>query len=206
MSFVKAATWRLSIAALGRLQGDRIRLSKAVTEGMGLQILALGPLLVGVSWVCPWIIPLLFGDHWLPVIQIYPFIALSYLSNAMFNLHSSVLYVLRRNWEVTAFHLVHIALFAGTALLLVSRFLGVVGYGWAEVVALGSYVIIHAFVVQNIGSPDYRLPILWWGALAAALFVYQLGWWSALGLVVIAFLPGTHKQIKYYIQSLQGNA
>lgn len=203
LSFVKNATWRLSIAALAHLQGDPTRLAKAVTEGMSLQILALGPLLVGVSWVSPWIIPQLFGSHWLPVVQIYPFIALSYLSNAMFNLHSSVLYVLRRNWEVTAFHAVHIALFAGTALLLLPR-LGLVGYGWAEVAALASYALIHVFVVQNINSPDYRLPMLWWAALSAALFVHQIGWWIALGLVVVALLPSTHKQIRHFIHSLRG--
>ncbi len=206
LSFVKGATWRLSIAALGRLQGDPIRLGKAVSEGMSLQILALGPLLVAASWVSPLILPLLFGDRWLPVIQIYPFIALSYLSNAMFNLHSSVLYVLQKNWEVTAFHVAHIILFAGASLLLVPRLSSIVGYGWGEVVALGSYAVIHIFVVRNISSPDYRLPMLWWSASAAALFVYQLGWWSALGLVVIAFLPSTYQQIGYYIKSLRGNA
>ena len=206
LSFVKGATWRLSIAALGRLQGDPIRLGKAVSEGMSLQILALGPLLVAASWVSPLILPLLFGDHWLPVIQIYPFIALSYLSNAMFNLHSSVLYVLQKNWEVTAFHVAHIILFAGASLLLVPRLSSIVGYGWGEVVALASYAVIHIFVVRNISSPDYRLPMLWWSASAAALFVYQLGWWSALGLVIIAFLPSTYQQIGYYIKSLRGIA
>lgn len=206
LSFVKGATWRLSIAALGRLQGDPIRLGKAVSEGMSLQILALGPLLVAASWVSPLILPLLFGDRWLPVIQIYPFIALSYLSNAMFNLHSSVLYVLQKNWEVTAFHVAHIILFAGASLLLVPRFSSIVGYGWGEVVALASYAVIHIFVVRNISSPDYRLPMLWWSASAAALFVYQLGWWSALGLVIIAFLPSTYQQIRYYIKSLRGKA
>ena len=206
LSFVKGATWRLSIAALGRLQGDPIRLGKAVSEGMSLQILALGPLLVAASWVSPLILPLLFGDRWLPVIQIYPFIALSYLSNAMFNLHSSVLYVLQKNWEVTAFHVAHIILFAGASLLLVPRLSSIVGYGWGEVVALASYAVIHIFVVRNISSPDYRLPMLWWSASAAALFVYQLGWWSALGLVIIAFLPSTYQQIGYYIKSLRGKA
>lgn len=206
LSFVKGATWRLSIAALGRLQGDPIRLGKAVSEGMSLQILALGPLLVAASWVSPLILPLLFGDRWLPVIQIYPFIALSYLSNAMFNLHSSVLYVLQKNWEVTAFHVAHIILFAGASLLLVPRLSNIVGYGWGEVVALASYAVIHIFVVRNISSPDYRLPMLWWSASAAALFVYQLGWWSALGLVIIAFLPSTYQQIGYYIKSLRGIA
>ena len=203
LSFVKTATWRLSIAALARLQGDRVRLGKAVSECMSLQILALGPLLVFVSWLNPWLIPLLFGQHWLPVIQIYPFIALSYLSNAVFNLHCSVLYVLQRNWEVTAFHLAHIILFAGTALVATSHFNGFVGYGWGEVAALASYAVLHVFVVQHIKSPAYRLPTIWWLALVAALFIYQLGWWSALGLVALFWMPATYQQLKYYIDSLR---
>lgn len=203
LSFVMGATWRISIATLARLQGDRIRLVKALTEGMSLQILALGPLLVGFSWLVPWLLPLLFGPRWLPVLVVYPFIALSYLSNALFNLHSSALYVLHRNLEVTAFHLIHIALFAGAAFLLVPR-LGFVGYGWAEVAALASYVAIHIFVVRNIGSPDYRLPGIWWAACAVALFTHQLGWWAALGVVAVVLWPGTHRQLRYYVNSFKG--
>src|SRR4028118_1110951 len=203
LSFVKAATWRISLATLGRLQGDRTRLVKAVTEGMGLQILALGPLLVVVSWVLPWLLPLLFGDRWLPVVAVYPFIALSNLSNSLFNMHSSALYVLRRNWEVTAFNVVYMVLFVGTAFLLVPH-LGLVGYGWAEVATLASYVVVHIYVVRHIGSPDYWLAGLWWGACAAAMFTYQLGWWTALGLVAVVFLPQTQEKLRDYIKSLRG--
>lgn len=203
LSFVKTATWRIAIAALARLQGDRVRLVKAVTDGMGLQILSLGPLLLGLAWVGPWLLPLLFGPRWLPVMEVYPFIAFSYLSNAMFNLHSSTLYVLQRNWAVTVFHLVHIVLFVGAALLLVSR-LGLVGYGWAEVVALASYGVIHVYLVRAVGSPDYQLPGLWWAVFSLALFTDQLGWWAALGLVAMVLWPGTWQKLRYYITSFKG--
>ena len=36
--------------------------------------------------------------------EAFPFIAISYLSIAMFNLHASVLYLWRRNWCVVRFH------------------------------------------------------------------------------------------------------
>lgn len=49
LSFVKIVTGRISIATLARLQGNRERLLKAVSEGMGLQTLALEPLLAVVS-------------------------------------------------------------------------------------------------------------------------------------------------------------
>jgi PST family polysaccharide transporter len=203
LSFVKAATWRISLATLGRLQGDRTRLVKAVTEGMGLQVLALGPLLVVVSWVLPWLLPLVFGERWLPVVAVYPFIALSNLTNSLFNMHSSALYVLRRNWEVTAFNLAYMLLFVGSAFVLVPR-LGLVGYGWAEVATLGSYIVVHLFLVRHIGNPNYWLAGLWWGACAVALFTHQLGWWAALGMIAVVFLPDTQQRLGGYIQTLRG--
>lgn len=203
LSFAKSISWRLAIATLARVQGDKPRLVKAVTEGMSLQLLALGPLVVGFGWVAPWLLPLLFGPQWAPALQVYPFIALAYLSNAIFNLHSSVLYVLKRNWQVTAFHTFHVVLFAGSALLLIPRF-GLIGYGWAEAIALISYSLIHLYVSRHVGSPDYRLILLWWAAFGAALFVFQLNWWAAIGLVVVALWPGTHQQIHNYIKTLRG--
>ena len=202
LGFVKDATWRIAIATLARVQEDKERLRKAVNEGMGLQLLSVAPLLVALAWVLPWLLPLLFGSRWFPATQVYPFIALALLSNTSFNLHSSVLYVLKRNWEVTVFHLTHMVLLVGAAFILVPR-LGLVGYGWSEVVALGSYGVIHFYLMRNVGSPDYRLIGLWWAAFVAALFVYQLGWWAASGLLIVALLPSTHQKIHGYIKSFR---
>jgi O-antigen/teichoic acid export membrane protein len=203
LGFVKAATWRLAIATLSKLQSDRPRLLNAVTEGMGLQTLALGPMLVGFAWVAPWIMPLMFGQQWLPVIAVFPFIAMGNLTNALFNLHSSALYVLKKNWEVAIFHLVHMVLFVGAAAWLIPQF-GLVGYGLAELVALLSYGVIHRELVKAVGMPEYALPGLWWIAFAAALFVHQLGWWVGLGLVAVICLPATHQQLRGYIKVMRG--
>lgn len=202
LGFVKSAAWRLSIAALGRLQGDRSRLTWAITEGMQLQILALGPFLVGFSVVAPWILPLLLGSDWLPMLEVYPFIALGYLVNAVFNMHSSALYVLRRNWEVTIFHVVHIALFAGGAFWLVPR-VGLVGYGWAEVLALASYPVIHFFTVREVGSPDYRLAGLWMLAFALIPFWQELGWVAGVGAVLVILWPRSWKVLGNYARDFR---
>ena len=154
LSFVKSATWRLSIAALGKVQEDRGRLRKAMEEGMALQVLALGPALAGFALISPWLLPYVFGDRWDPVLDVFPFIALSYLLNAVFNMHSSVLYVLQRNRAVTLFHACHIALFATGALLLVSQ-VGLIGYGLAEVVALPAYAV-------SIGKCDNLFEVSYW--------------------------------------------
>lgn len=201
LSFVKEAMWRLSIAALGKIQQDRPRLVRAVSEGMKLQVIAQGPLLVGFGFVAYWFLPLVVGEKWGPVMQIYPFIALGYLVNAGFNLHSSTLYVLRKNSEVVVFHLVHLALFAGTAFVLVSR-VGLVGYGLAEVVALGSYLVVHHYFAKELGSPDYWLSGAWMLALAMSLFVHQIGWWSLLGLGAVALWPRTWRELWGYASSM----
>ena len=84
LSFAKRIAWRISIAALARIQNDRHRMAAAITEGMRLQVLVLAPVLLGFSLVSPWLVEALFGARWLLVIDIYPFIALSYLANACF--------------------------------------------------------------------------------------------------------------------------
>ncbi len=194
LSFVKTATWRIAIATLARFQTDRVRLRKAVTDGISLQILALGPLLTGFAIFSPFILPRLFGDRWLPVTEIYPFIALSYLSNAMFNMHCSVLFVLKKNWEVTVFHITHILLFSGASFVLVPM-LGIKGYGLAEICALVSYATIHLFLVRQVGCPDYKLSIVWWVAFSTSLFIFQIGWWACCGVVLVGLLPDTRQRL-----------
>lgn len=201
LSFVKTATWRLSIAALAQLQSDRERLRRAVSEGIRLQLVALGPLLVAFGWIAPWAIPRLFGPQWLPVLDVYPFIALSYLVNAVFSLHSSALYVLRRNWEVATFHVVHVAMFAGTALVLVPP-LGAVGYGLAELVALASYGMLHYRLTTEVGEPNYGAAVVWTLAFGAALF-YRYAWWTTLGLALVALLPSSRVELGLIRKALQ---
>jgi len=202
LGFVKAVTWRLSIAALARVQTDRARLVSAINEGMRLQVLALGGFLVAFSLVAPMILPPLLGSNWLPVLEVYPFIALGYLASTLFQLHSSVLYVLQRNRQVMIFHLVYIALFAGSALWLVPL-MGFIGYGWAEVVALVSYIVIHLLIVKEVGKPNYRLAGLWMLAFALALFWRELGWVAMLGMVGVALWPETWRALGIYIRYLR---
>ncbi len=201
LSFVKEALWRIAIAALARMRQDRGRLLRAVGEGMKLQLVAQAPLLVGFSIVGLWVLPTVSGEQWLPVMEIYPYIALGFLVNATFNLHASALYVLRKNYDVMMFHFAHIILFAGAALLLVPR-MGLIGYGLAEVIALASYFVLHFYFVRELGKPSYRLTGIWGGAFALALFVPEFGWWAVSGLVAIAIWPRTWKELIGYARSM----
>ncbi|MCU0549925.1 MAG: oligosaccharide flippase family protein, partial [Leptolyngbya sp. Prado105] len=203
LSFVRTSTYRISISALAQMQSETERLRKALADGMNLQVLALGPLLVLASWFGPIMIPLIFGEKWSPVISVFPLIALSALWGALFNLHSSALYVLKQNWQVAIFHVLHIVLFIGGAWLFVPR-LGLIGYGWAEVATVLGYGLIHYYLVKAIGVPDYRIPILWCAALSLALFCYQLGWWAALPLAAIGLWSETRQTVGQYVRQMQG--
>ncbi|BAY48476.1 hypothetical protein SAMD00079811_61010 [Scytonema sp. HK-05] len=170
LAFAKAVTWRLAMAALAKLENDRTRLRKSVEEGMRLQALAVGLPLAGFAIAAPVVLPLVFGKDWTPALQIFPLIAIGYLANSMFNLHSSVLYLCGKNLEVTWFHAAHIALFAGGAFLLVP-YLGMIGYGWAEIAALASYIVIHIYTAKEIGSPNYTVALGWFTISIAVLIL-----------------------------------
>jgi O-antigen/teichoic acid export membrane protein len=175
LSFAKTATWRIALAALGKLNLDRSKLRRSITEGMRLQAIAVGGPLVTFALAAPFFLPRLFGARWTPVLQIFPFVALSYLSNAMFNLHCSVMYLMQKNIKMTLFHATHIVLFAGTAALLVPRY-GFIAYGWAEIVGLLAYVVIHKFTREALGEPPrYRVAVLWYATATAILLVMFLG-------------------------------
>jgi PST family polysaccharide transporter len=203
LSFTKSIAWRLSVAALARVQDQPRKLIEATTDGMRLQTLALGPVLIGFSWFGGYALSLVFGPRWEPVMEVYPFLALSYLTNAQFNFHSSVLYVLHRNWDVSWFHIVHIALFAGAAWLCVGRW-GIVGYGYGEMAALLSYATIHYSVKKAVGSPDYGISALWWLSLAIGLFWRQLGPWAIAVPIAGLLCPPSLRQLQLYYRMFAG--
>jgi O-antigen/teichoic acid export membrane protein len=170
LAFAKDATWRIAMAALAKISDDGTRLRNSVTEGMRLQAMAVGLPLALFALVAPILIPLGLGHKWLPALVVFPFIAVSYLTNAMFNLHSSVLYLRKENLQVTVFHIVHIVLFAGSAALLVPS-LGFIGYGWAEIVALLSYPVLHSYFARQVDSPSYTVAAMWFATTSCVLAV-----------------------------------
>lgn len=197
LCFVKTATYRISIAALARVQTETAKLRRALTDGMTLQQVVLGPLLLSFALVGPYVITRFFGPRWSGVMSVYPFIAIGYLANALFTLHSSVLYVLRRNWHVTSFHLVHVALFASAALALVPAY-GVRGYGFAELIAIPSYVVVHAWVQRDVGAPHYRNAFIWFICTAGPLlFVHKYPALALVALVPIIWRSTRHQMLDY---------
>jgi PST family polysaccharide transporter len=168
LAFAKQVTWRISLAALAKMSTDGTRLRNCVTESMKLQAIAVGLPLALFALAGPILISLGLGHKWLPALVVFPFIAISYLMNAMFNLHCSVLYLRSENLQVAAFHVVHIILFAGSAAILVPH-IGFIGYGWAELAALLSYPVLHSFLARQVESPSYKVAALWFATTSCVL-------------------------------------
>lgn len=96
--------------------------------------------------------------------------------------------MLERNWQVTWFHVLHVVLFAGSAMVLVSR-LGFVGYGWAEIVTLLAYAMVHRFLARAVGSPSYSAPLIWYAAAASAIVFGGLGTPALYFGFAVPFIP-----------------
>jgi hypothetical protein len=96
------------------------------------------------------------------------------------------LFLLQRNIQVMYFYAAHVALFAGSAALLVPK-CGYIGYGWAEVVAFASYWLLHHFIRLSVGSPDYRSAMLW--LLVCSIVIVTSSTLEMLRLTVLLLLP-----------------
>jgi len=182
-SIVIIPSTRISTPVFARLQADRAQLLKAQAEAMSLQLMMQGPVLAGVGLIAPWFVPLLLGPSWLPAVTIYPFIALSYLVGTAFSLHSALLWVLRRIWEVALFRLVHLVLLAVSALLLVPP-LGLIGYGYAELLALPAWILLLIFFKVHVGKPVSAQATVWFTAWAVPVIGWPLGLWVWMSVVL----------------------
>ena len=102
--------------------------------------------------------------------------------------------MLRRIWQVAAFHVLYLLLFAGSALLLVPD-LGIRGYAWAEVAALPSFVLLLIWFQVHVGRLRYARAGVWFAAWAIPLFSWQLGPWVWTSILVPLILPTTRKDL-----------
>jgi O-antigen/teichoic acid export membrane protein len=205
LSILKSTAARLAIAALARLNGDRRRALSAMSEGMRLQVLGVGAMLAGFALAAPYLMPLLFREQWVewePAMAVFPYLAVGVLGNAMFGLHTAVLYVLGRSWLVTAFNAVYVTLLYVAALYFIPRY-GIVGVGFAEVTAMSSYIVVHLLVRRALGSPDYRLAAIWATAAGMLLFVDALGWMTCAGAVAAALWPPTWRTLEGYLRMVR---
>lgn len=177
LTFVRLATWRLTLAALSRVQESRGRLVRAVEEGATIQVLAAGVPLALFAFLAPSLVPALLGDEWRPVVEIYPYLALAMLLHALYTAPIGVLYVVGRLRPMIAFGLLNSTLVAVIALALVPDH-DTLGYAYAEALAIVAYFVVDRAVSAELGGWSRRRAFALTLVLAGALFAYTL--WTAV--------------------------
>jgi PST family polysaccharide transporter len=198
LSIIKTIAWRLSVAILTKFRSNVERLRTAVTEGMELNTLAVGTILLGFGWTGHFIVPRLFGARWSGVMDLYPYIALSYLTMAAFNIHSATLSVINRNRGLAVYHLISVSILALVAHFAVARF-GILGYGYAEVATIPAYLAMHIVLARIVGSPNYRLAALWWCGAAVGLF-WQWSVWAIAAPFLALATPISLRKLQKYLR------
>lgn len=195
LTSVRTNLWLVAVAVLAKVQDDVARLRRAVGEGMELHLLVLGAILLGFGWIGGWLVPLTLGPSWLPMFTLYPYVAMFYLTVSAFNMHTAVLSVLDRNGWLAIYQAAHVLTFFAVTALCVPV-LGLYGYGAGELASLSTYVLLHVFVAQRIGSPDYRLMRVWSLAVAVGLFWRSLGSWAIAVPFLALVWPGSPRRLK----------
>lgn len=187
LSIVRAAVERVAVAALARLRENPKECQQLMQKGARLDVLVLGPTVLLMTTLGPVLLPGLFGERWSSALRVLPFVTAAALVNSVFALEASALFVEGRQWVVTRSYLWHVAaLTLGTSIL--APFLGIAGYGWAELAACLPYAILHRGLQPRL---RIRLPqILPWLAaftlaLLSSLLLSPMRWalWLPLACV-----------------------
>jgi O-antigen/teichoic acid export membrane protein len=195
LGFVRTATTRISVAAFARVEGDPVRLARAISDGMYLQILALGPFLFGLSFIAPLVVPVIFGPKWTPVSQVYPWLGAAALVSAMFQLHLSGLTVLGLSTKQAIVQLVRLVLLSALTAVLVLRH-GPVGYGMADLVSLPVFcLLLHIWISARTAPIQYAPAVVWLIAFSVSLFDETLGKGAWLALLIPLFWGRTRGQL-----------
>ena len=205
LRFVSAAGYRVSVSVLSRLLGDAGRLSRAVSEGMFLQILGVAPLLIGFALTSGWIVPALLGSSWEETVTVFPPIAAATLLIAFMSLQSSLLYVVGRGKDVLLANLVSLALLAAGAAVAIRVWDSPLAYGIGELASVAGLWFVHR-VARRFVTVDYRAMAPW---LAASLIPLPFPWlglpWGLLLLLPPAVLmahPATRARLRPYLRHL----
>lgn len=154
LSMLRIILSRMSISVMAKLSNDPEKTRRVISKGMAYQALLNGSICALFSVSSVWVIPLMFDERWLDSAQIFPFIAVGTLVLAIFNLHSSTLYAAGHNRSVAIFNFIYVgALWVMSALL--TPYFGIWGYGISEVAVIPVFFLLHYYIKNLYGSPNY---------------------------------------------------
>lgn len=133
------------------------------------------------------------------MVELLPYVGVGAVAAGLFSLHASVLYMYRQAWRVAAFNAAWVGILFTAAFILV-RQMGFIGYGWAELISLPTYFVLHLIVSKALGvAPKLMVPLMWTVAMGLLMFFQQLGWWSLLGMTAVLLWPASWREITMHI-------
>ncbi|MBW4651844.1 MAG: oligosaccharide flippase family protein [Kaiparowitsia implicata GSE-PSE-MK54-09C] len=195
LSLLRIVIRRMSISVLAKITNDKEKTLRTISRGIAYQVLLIGVICASFACVASWIIPLVFGDQWLPSTRVFPIIASAALVWAMFDLQTAALYAVGRNRDVALFNGFNVAsLWLGCWIFL--PMFGPIGYGLAEIFASPSHFLLHRSITKLYSSPKYA-NALWLAAAAVPPLlgslwlspIYSLGILAASYSIVLLFVP-----------------
>jgi len=204
MAFVRRITRRVGLVTLGKIQRDPARVARAIEDGLRYQVLVTGSMLVAFAYAAHWVIPTLFGEAWLPVLRVLPFLAAALLYYTVYTLPSTLLHVLDRSIIVSGALIARFLILVALSLLLVPR-IGLTGYGVAAVAASVAYLPIHRAVAVS-KQINYKPALIWVATFTPPLFAAMIPLPTSLVLVtpllVLALLPWGRHQIREMVETI----
>jgi O-antigen/teichoic acid export membrane protein len=143
VGFGRTAVYRVYMSYLARLAGERDKMKEAIETGLSYQVLITGVSFIAFLAIAPDLIHGLMGQKWMPILDVLPFIAAGVVVNSGFGLYSSALYVIGKNQDVSLFHVLYMIFYVFSAWIFLKMSGSITAYGWAEIAAFPSYILIR---------------------------------------------------------------
>lgn len=93
MQSVQDMAIKVNFPILSKIQDDDERLINAYKKLMTVPLYLLYPILVGLSVIAPYLIPVMIGDKWMPCVPILQVLSLAYMLSPLTHLNLNLLYV-----------------------------------------------------------------------------------------------------------------
>lgn len=168
VAFAQRATWRLGLVALSKVQSDPERTRRGIEEGMVLQVLMVSIPMCAVAVTGRFLIPLIFGPSWHPVLGVFALLGVASILNAPLTVQMALLYSRARNQPVVLASLLNLALLFGSAWVLVPM-MGINGYGVAMIIGTLGWIVLYV-QARRIQDFNSLLPLPWLAIFVPVMF------------------------------------
>lgn len=199
LNFTRRGVFRIGTVAVSRVRnGGGSGLERGLDDGSLLVLMTAALPFAVFGLLARWIVPLVFGAAWTPAIPLYVLVAVASVLGVPTLVQRTVLYAVGRNVQVAASQLVEVLVLAGASVVLVPA-LGIIGFGWAAVLALVSMVVTHRFA-SRVCPIRYRrlaLPVVALvPALLAPFLAFPISLLTLVPTLALAFSPTARREAR----------